>query len=460
MKIAAARALAALAREDVPDGVLKAYGLARLSFGRDYLIPKPFDPRVLLSVAPAVAEAAMRTGVARRPLADLGAYRQSLERILGPSRELMRLVVQKARQRPVPHRIVFPEGHNPVVLRAARAIADERIATPVLVGTMDRILPELRQLGLDRHAFEIVDPDASPSAELYAAELYQLRQRKGLTPAHARELTQDPTIFALMMVRMGEAAGFVGGIEKSYPETIRPALQIVGLRDGVSRLSALHLLMLKDRLFFCADTMINIVPTAEEVAEIAILAADTARFFDIEPRVALLAFSSFGSVRHPIAERMARAVTMVRARRPDLIVDGEMHLESAITEEIVREHYPHSVIRGDANVLIFPDLTSGNIGYQIAKRLGRAEVIGPILMGLRRPVTVVPHATSAADIVNLAAITAAAVTNGLEGLDRGQEAAERTAARPASPEALPRNASTPAATGPASATQALIATPR
>ena len=407
MKIAAARALADLAKEDVPDAVLKAYGLTRLSFGRDYLIPKPFDPRVLLREAPAVAEAAMRTGVARRPLQNVDGYRESLERILGPSREIMRLVVTKAKQR-TPHRLVFPEGHNSIVLRAARSIADQHIATPVLVGDINRIAPELEQLGLNRNEFEIIDPRTAPQADAYAAELLRLRQRKGVTAAHARELIQDPTMFSLMMVRLGEASGFLGGLEKSYPETIRPALQIVGLRAGVSRLSALHLLLMKDRLFFCADTMINIEPTAEEVAEIAILAADTARVFDIEPRIALLAFSSFGSVRHPKAQRMARAVELVKKQRPELIIDGEMHLEAAVTPEIVREHYPHSVIRGDANVLIFPDLTSGNIGYQLARRIGRAEVIGPILMGLSRAVNVLPPASTAAEIVNIAAITAVA----------------------------------------------------
>jgi malate dehydrogenase (oxaloacetate-decarboxylating)(NADP+) len=407
MKMAAARALAELAREDVPDSVLKAYGLQRLSFGRDYLIPKPFDPRVLLRVAPAVAEAAMRTGVARRPLVSVEQYRESLVRILGPAREIMRLIVTKAKRRP-PHRIVLPDAHNPVVVRAARAIADQHIATPILVGNVDRIERELVQLGLDRTAFEIIDPQTSARTDEYAVELYRLRQRKGVTPAHARELARDPTHFALMMVRLGHADGFVGGGDKGYPETIRPALQLVGLQEGVTRLSAVHLLLLKDRLFFCADTMINIEPTAEELAEIACLAADTARFFDIEPRVAMLAFSSFGSVRHPIAERVARAVRLVQSRRPDLIVDGEMHLEVAVVEDLAREQHPHSRILGDANVLIFPDLTSGNIGYQLARRIGRAEVIGPILMGMRHPVNVLTPGTTAADIVSVAAITAVA----------------------------------------------------
>ena len=408
MKIAAAHSLAALAKEDVPESVLKAYGLKSLKFGREYLIPKLFDHRVLLWEAPAVAAAAMRSGVARRPLPDLDRYRESLERIMGPSREVMRFVFHKAQSVPS-HRIVMPEGEDETVVRAARQIVDGRLARPVLVGRADVIAAKLADVGLDERAVEVVWPPASPRREAYADELYRLRQRKGMTPALARELTADPTTFALMMVRMGEADGFVGGMYKPYPDTIRPALQLVGLRDGVSRVSALHLLVLKDRLFFCADTMINIEPTAEELAEIACLAADTARFFDVEPKVALLAFSSFGSVSHPIALRAAQAVKIVNARRPDIVADGEMHLDTAVVEEIVRANYPHSRIKGDANVLIFPTLASGNIGYKLVQRLGRAEAVGPILMGMRRPVNVLAHGTTVNDIVNLTAITAVAV---------------------------------------------------
>jgi len=211
-----------------------------------------------------------------------------------------------------------------------------------------------------------------------------------------------------MMVRLGDADGFVGGMSKPYPDIIRPAIQLIGLRDGVSRVSALHLLVLKDRLVFCADTMVNIQPTSEELAEIAVLAADTARVFDIEPRVAMLSFSSFGSVRHPLAERVAKAVDIVRRMRPELVIDGEMHLDTAVTEEIVRDHYPHSRIRGDANIFVFPSLEAGNIGYKLVHRLGRAEAIGPILMGMRKPVSVLQHGLTVAEIVNQAAITAVA----------------------------------------------------
>jgi malate dehydrogenase (oxaloacetate-decarboxylating)(NADP+) len=222
-------------------------------------------------------------------------------------------------------------------------------------------------------------------------------------------LMNDPTYFALMMLRAGEADAFVGGLDRQYPDTIRPALEVVGLRDDVTRLSGGHLLIFKDRFFFCADTMINIEPTAEELAEIACLAADTARFFDITPKVAMLAFGSFGSVKHPIAEKVARATRLVHERRPDLVVDGEMHLDIAVLPELARVQHPHSRIQGDANVLVFPDLAAGNIGYQLARRLGRAELLGPVLMGMRQPVTVLPPTASTGEIVNAATIAAAMI---------------------------------------------------
>jgi malate dehydrogenase (oxaloacetate-decarboxylating)(NADP+) len=408
MKLAAAKALAALAKEDVPDSVLKAYGLEQLSFGRDYLIPKPFDPRVLLREAPAVAQAAMDSGVARKPIKDMNAYIESLERIMGPARKVMRLMVTKAKATHS-HRIVFPQGEHHSVLHAARTVAEQGTATPILIGDPKKIAAEMAQLGIDAGTFQVVEPAASSRREQYAAELYRLRERKGITPARARQLMADPTYFALMMVRAGEADAFVGGLDRQYPDTIRPALEVIGLRDDVKRLSAGHLLIFKDRQFFCADTMINIEPTAEELAEIAWLAAGAARFFGIEPKVAMLAFGSFGSVRHPIAEKVARAVRLVRERHPDVVVDGEMHLEVAVTPEIVREQHPHSLIQGDANVLVFPDLAAGNIGYQLARRIGRSEVLGPVLMGMRHPVTVLPPTATTSEIVNAATIAAALV---------------------------------------------------
>ena len=407
MKLAAAHALAGLAREDVPEPVLKAYGLSRLHFGKEYLIPKPFDPRVLLWEAPAVAKAAMASGVARRPIRNLDVYRESLERIMGRSREVMHLIVHKAQSR-APHRLVFPEGEDETIVRVARQLVDQRIARPVLLGNPEIIKEKAAQFGFELHDYETVDIPKSPRLATYIDALFRLRSRKGLTPAEAARYMLDPTYYALMMVRLGDADGFVGGMSKPYPDIIRPAIQLIGLRDGVSRVSALHLLVLKDRLVFCADTMVNIQPTSEELAEIAVLAADTARVFDIEPRVAMLSFSSFGSVRHPLAERVAKAVDIVRRMRPELVIDGEMHLDTAVTEEIVRDHYPHSRIRGDANIFVFPSLEAGNIGYKLVHRLGRAEAIGPILMGMRKPVSVLQHGLTVAEIVNQAAITAVA----------------------------------------------------
>jgi malate dehydrogenase (oxaloacetate-decarboxylating)(NADP+) len=407
MKLAAAHALASLAKEDVPESVLAAYGVDHMAFGREYLIPKPFDPRVLLWEAPAVAKAAMDTGVARRPIADLDAYRERLERIMGPSRRVMHMIFHKAK-RPTPRRIVFSEGEDITVIRAARAIADQKIAYPILLGRADIIREKGGALDIDPADYAVIDHLRSPKLDYYADELYRVRQRKGLTPGQARQQIEDPTRYGLMMVREGEADGFVGGMYHQYPDTIRPALRIVGLQDGVHRIAALQLLVLRDRLYFFADTMVNIEPTSEELAEIACLAADTARFFDIDPRVAMLSFSSFGSVRHPGAERVAKAVHIVHGRRPDLLVDGEMHLDTAVVRDIVEKNYPHSTVKGDANVLIFPDLAAGNIGYKLVQYLGGADAIGPILMGMRKPVAVLQHGTTVADIVNLTAINVVA----------------------------------------------------
>ena len=411
MKLAAVRALAALAREDVADQVLNAYGLRELHFGREYLIPKPFDPRVLLWVAPAVARAAVDSGVARRPIVDEDSYREELERILGPSREVMHLVVHKARRHPTT-RLVFPDGEDDQVLRAVQAVIDQRIAQPIVLGRPEVIADRALALGIKLPPESVVEVAASPLLGELADALYQLRARKGMTPLAAQARVLDPTVFALMLLRLGLADGFVGGRAQGYPDTIRPAIQLIGLRDDVSRVSALQLLVLRDRLVMCADTMVNVDPSAEELAEIAVLAANAARLFDIEPRIAMLSFASFGSVRDEQCERVARAVSLVRDRRPDLEIDGELGVDPALTPEIAMENYPHSRVQGDANVLIFPNLAASNIGYKLVHRLGRADAVGPILMGIRKPVAVIQPGSTVTDIVNLAAITA--VTADLE----------------------------------------------
>jgi len=294
------------------------------------------------------------------------------------------------------------------VLQAVRAVVDQHIARPVLLGRADVIEPLAKELGLHLGIDDVIDIETSPLRQRLTERLVELRRLHGMTPIAAASSILDPTVFGLMLVREELVDGFVGGRNHAYPETIRPAIQLVGLRDGVSRVSALQLLALKDRLVFCADTMVNIDPSAEELAEITILAAEAAQMFGIEPRVALLSFSSFGSVHHPLAARVARAVELVHEQRPELTVDGEMHVDPAVVEEIALENYPHSRIKGDANVFIFPNLAAGNIGYKLVQRLGGAEAIGPVLLGIRRPVAVLQPGSTVTDIVNLAAITAVA----------------------------------------------------
>ncbi len=400
MKLAACRALAALAKQEVPDSVLRAYGLEKLAFGPDYLIPKPLDPRVALWVAPAVAEAAMRTGVARR-LVDLEAYREELARRLVRGREVMGIVYHKARRDP--KRVVFSEGEEGKILRAAAIVVQEGIATPVLVGRESVIRSRMAELRV-QGAIEVVDPDRFPALEEYAQELYRLRQRKGVTLREARTLIRQPNYFGAMMVRRGDADGFVAGLTYHYPDVIRPALQVIGPGPGVSRVAGLYLMVLEGRAYLFADPTVNIDPTEEELAEIAIMAADKAREFDLEPRVAMISFSNFGSTRHPRADKVARATELVKEARPDLMVDGEMMADVALSPDLRAEDYPFSTLVGEANVLVFPSLEAANVAYKLVQRLGGAVAVGPILMGMAKPVHVLSRGAEVSDVVNMTAI--------------------------------------------------------
>ncbi len=406
MKIAAARALAALAKEDVPDAVLNAYGGERFAFGPEYIIPKPFDTRVLTWEAPAVARAAIETGVARTTIEDWDEYVAQLERrILGKSHQVIRGIVQKAR-RARRRRIVFPEATEEKVLRACQVIVDEDVAEPVLIGAPAEVRHRAAELGLDLDALEIVDMYDPAMLDRFTDELYALRQRSGVTPLKARRLLADPAHFGIMMVHADLADGLVCGLNRSYPDTLRPALQIIGLRKGVTRAAGVYCMVLKDRILFFADATVNIEPSADELAEIALMAANLARYhFDMTPRVAMLSFSNFGSVDHPLARRVKEAVATARARQPSLLIEGEMQADTALVPEITRNTFPHSTIGGDANVLIFPDLQSGNIAYKLVQQLAGAEVIGPILTGLRKPVNVLNHYSSVPEIANITAIT-------------------------------------------------------
>jgi malate dehydrogenase (oxaloacetate-decarboxylating)(NADP+) len=405
MKVAAAKALAALAKEEVPEGVCEAYGGARLQFGPTYLIPKPFDPRVLLWVAPAVAEAAIADGSARTTEFDRAAYVRRLERMLGGTREVMHCVYERARR--VAARVAFPDADEERVLKAALQLVEEGLAVPVLVGEEERIRSLARELDLDLGDMVVVDPRTDPRRDVLADRLFEKRQRRGVTPRDARQQILRSRAFALALLDRGDVDGVVAGVNRSFPDGVRDALQIIGTAPGVGRAAALHIMALKDRTLFFADTSLNIDPSAEELASIAIAAADVARGFDVTPRVALLSFSNFGSVVHPAARKVEEAARIARSRRPDLVVDGEMHADTALDPRVGKTAFPQSLVDGDANVLVFPDLASGNIGYKLVEHLGKADAIGPLLLGMRLPVAVCYQASSVQNLVNLAAAVAA-----------------------------------------------------
>ena len=401
MKVAATHALAALAKEDVPDSVLRAYGLARLQFGPEYINPKPFDPRALIWVSAAVAEAAMRTGVAQVQI-NLSTYRDELARRLARTYGVMQNVRQRAKA--APKRIVFSEGENDKVLRASHQIIEERIAYPILLGRPEIIEQRLTELGFENACPKVIDPAKSPHFEAYAQEFYRLRRRGGVTLGTAHEQMLNPNYFGAMMVHMGDADGFVAGVSQNYPDTIRPALQIIKTRQGVHRVAAVFVIVTKKDVYFFADTHVNIDPTAEDLAEIAVLAAEVAHDFDIEPRVAMLSFSNFGSNHHPQSEKMRRAVELALEINPDLMIDGEMMADTALVPEIMEEEYPFSNLKGGATVLVFPDLAAANIAYKMMMRIGGAESLGPILMGLSKSVHVLQRGATVEEIVNMAAI--------------------------------------------------------
>ncbi|MEO8596642.1 MAG: NADP-dependent malic enzyme [Candidatus Solibacter sp.] len=402
MKLAATLALAALAKEDVPDSVLRAYSVDRMEFGREYIIPKPFDPRVLIWEASAVAKAAMDTGVAQNPV-DLKVYREELESRLGKAVEVMRVMINKAQS--APKRVVFTEGEEGKILRACQILLDEKIATPILLGREKSILARIEELHLNLDGITIVDPAKFDRLEEYIEEFYSLRQRKGITRTEAEQAMRNPTTFGSMMVRLGDADALIGGLTTHYPDTIRPALQVIDVRPELRRVAGVYLLITpKGDLYFLADATVNIEPTAEDLAEIAIMAAEKARRFNQEPRVAMLSFSNFGSTRHPLTDKVRRATEIVRRLAPELMIDGEVQADTAVVPQIIDSTYPFSTLKGGANVLIFPNLESGNIAYKLLQRIGGAELIGPLLTGLSRPVHVLQRGSEVNDIVHVAAI--------------------------------------------------------
>ncbi|TEU06536.1 MAG: phosphate acetyltransferase, partial [Candidatus Aminicenantes bacterium] len=401
MKIAASHSLADLAKEDVPDSVIQAYGNQKMKFGPDYIIPKPFDPRVLIWEASAVAGTALKTGVARKKI-DIEQYKQQLEARLGKQKEVMRIFINKAKSQP--KKIVFPEGSEEKILRACQVIIDEGIAKPILLGKKEAITQKAKELSLDiLDSTEIIEPSKYPKFDEYVEEFFQMRQKKGVTRVEAEKILKNPNYFGSLMVHMGDADCLVSGLNMHYPETIRPALQVVKIKPELRIVSGLYMMIFKDDIMFFADATVNIEPTSEDLAEIAIDTAEAARRFGVEPKVAMLSFSNFGSTRHPLSEKVKKAVEIVKQKMPDLIIDGEMQADTAVVPEILNSTYPFSRLKEKANVLIFPDLQSGNIAYKLLERLSGVKAIGPILMGMNKPVHVLQRGASVDDIVNLAA---------------------------------------------------------
>ena len=404
MKLAAVHALADLTKQSVPDSVSRAYGDSHFHFGPDYIIPKPFDPRVLIWEAGAVAKAAMDTKVAQKPV-DMEEYREILESRLGKTREAMRVITHKARQDP--RKVVYPEGTHSKILRAAAEVVEERIAQPILLGDEERVRAAAKENDVPLEGITIVDPRCSENRDRYAAELFALRKLKGVTKEFASHMVLDPNVFGALMVKMGDADGLISGVSQHYPDTVRPLMQIIGSRKEGPRVAGIMLVTFRNKSYFLADATMNVEPDAECLADIAILTARLARRFNVTPKVAMLSFSNFGSVNHRLVRLVQDATRIVREREPELAVDGEMQADTAVDPMLAKSLFPFSAIQGDANVLVFPDLTSANIAYKLLRKLGGAESIGPVLMGMNLPVHALHQSSEVMDVVNLTAMAVA-----------------------------------------------------
>ena len=398
MKIAAVRALAALAHEPVPASVMRAYGGRQFSFGQDYIIPKPFDERVLGHVAPAVALAAMESGVARKPIADWQAYRLRLEQMMDPGRGLMRQIIDKARTDP--KRVVFPEGYDDRVVKAATVLAHEGIARPILIGKRDQIEAIASNAALDLEGIEIIDPPEHPRVGEYADKFQRLMQRRGVTRPEARRRMHSQTRFALMMLREGDADSLVMGATKPYAEAMKPALQLIGTQN---KACGMYVLLTRTRTLFFADTTCQIDPSAEDLARLTLDVVECVKSFDIVPRVAMLSFANFGAVPHEDCRKMARATELVRQEDPALVIEGEIQVDVAVDMDLRQQMFPWSRLTEPANVFIFPNLASANIAYKMMHQIGGASIFGPILLGMKRPMHILALNVDANDIVNLSA---------------------------------------------------------
>lgn len=406
MKLAAVKAIAKLAKEPVPEVVNQAYGTRNLVFGRDFFIPKPLDPRLIISVAPAVAKAAMDSGVAKIHIEDWDAYEAELSRRLGLDNKLIRNLTERAIQSP--KRVVFAEADTYKVLKAAQIVKDEGIAIPILLGNIARINQLIQQNHLDLADATIIDPKAADQEDIrnkYGDLLYAKRQRKGLTQYESAHKMRDRNYYGAMMVEAGEADAFISGITRNYPETIKPALQSIGTEDGVNKIAGMYIVNTKKGPLFFADTTINVNPTAQDLADIAVLTAKAVSRFKIKPRLAMLSFSNFGSSDYEEAKKVSKAVEILHAEHPEIIVDGEVQANFAMNKELLNEQFPFSTLANkNANVLIFPNLSAGNIAYKLIQEVSDSEAVGPILLGMKKPVHILQLGCTVREIVNMVTI--------------------------------------------------------
>ncbi len=403
MKLAAVKALAELAKKPVPDLVNLAYNEKNISFGKEYIIPKPIDPRLLTTVSPAVAKAAIQSGVAKHIITDWEAYENELSKRLGRDDNVMRVITNKAKRNP--KRVVFAEADTYKILKAAQIVRDEGVAKPILLGDKEKIQSIIAENGLDLGDCLIVDPrshEMDIKRHEYAAILFDKRKRRGVTLYESKKLMYERNYFGAMMVELGEADALISGLTRNYAQTIKPALQIIGTEEGVSKVAGMYIMLTKRGPLFFADTTVNVNPTAEDLVEITAVTAKAVQQFNVQPRVAMLSYSNFGSTAGEEPERVSKAVQILKQRYPGLIVDGEMQANFALHRDLLRDNYPFSeLVNGGANTLIFPNLASGNIAYKLIQELGLADTIGPILLGLKRPVHILQLGSSVREIVNM-----------------------------------------------------------
>lgn len=404
MKLASVRALAEMAKEAVPDMVQKAYGDKKITFGKDYLIPKPLDTRLITRISPAVAKAAMDSGVAKKPITDWKAYEQELEHRIGIDHKLVSRMINRAKENP--KRIVFAEADNDKILKAAQICLEEGICQPILLGNKERIQEIIKENSLELDSCQIIDPvEEKVKRKEYADVLFKKRQRKGMTQYEAYRKMRERNAYGAMMVDLGEADALISGLTTDYPTTIRPALQIIGVEDEVNRVAGMYIMLTKKGTFFFADTTLNVNPDENALVDIATLSARAVRFFDTEPRIAMLSYSNFGSSEGVLPLKVAKATEIMKQKFPDLIIDGEVQANIALNKDLHKELYPFSSLaEHGANTLIFPDLASGNIAYKLMMEIGGAETIGPVLMGMKKPVHVLQLGSSVREIVNMVAI--------------------------------------------------------